>query len=488
MTALVYVGKMSCKDITYSNIIDGYIYTSKEVSVIKFTNYLHYNMNDKRTLDNKRPAQLFDFSSIALLISIYFPPEPGGGAGAAWNRAVILRKIGYSVFVLSSFPSYPSGKVSDPKYEGKFFYIENLGPFTVIRLRVLPLEYSGYLKRFMIFSSFIFLALVYMPRILRITGRIGLVYSIAPIIFSSFIGFVYSKFTRSFFVYEVSDLWPEELVVFETHFTPLVMRVGKTLAKLSYMVPDMIVAISKLAAEHVSTKYKPKAHVYPLPIGVDLNKFPILSQDNSRAELMDKNILPNELRNKFIILYSGLISSGTEVENLAFAADKLKSEEDKEIVFLIVGEGEAKQNIERLKVERNLSNLYLLPFQPRDTMPTIISASDACAVALPYDPIYGVDVPTKFYEYLACGKPIIGVCGGEPADIINSNNIGRTAKPGDIDKLASIIKDLKNSPTLIHTMENNCKKTLQLFSLDTLACNFQDALRKEMKGKKDSPS
>ena len=97
-------------------------------------------------------------------------------------------------------------------------------------------------------------------------------------------------------------------------------------------------------------------------------------------------------------------------------------------------------------------------------------------------------MPTKFYEYLACGKPIIGVCGGEPADIINSNNIGRTAKPGDIDKLASVIKDLKNSPTLIHTMENNCKKTSQLFSLDTLACNFQDVLKKEMKGKKGSPS
>lgn len=475
---------MLCRDITYSNIKDEYIYTSGEVSVIKFTNYLLSVMNHKRTLANKKPAQLFNFNSIALLISIYFPPEPGGGSGAAWNRAVILHKIGYSVLVLCSFPSYPSGNVSDPKYKGKLFYVENLGPFTVIRLRLLPLEYSGFVRRFMIFSSFIFLTLLFMPKILRITGRVGLIYSIAPIIFSSFIGFIYSKFTSSFFVYEVSDLWPEELVVFETRFSPIVMRLGKTIAKLSYMVPDMIVAISKLAAEHVSAEYKPKAHVYPLPIGVDVSKFSILSKDNSRAELREKNILPDELRNKFIILYSGLISSGTEVENLAFAADKLKSDEDKEIVFLIVGEGEAKQNLERLKLERNLSNFYLLPFQPRDTMPTIISAADACAVALPYEPIYGVDVPTKFYEYLACGKPIIGVCGGELADIINSNNIGRSVKPGDIDKLVSIIKDLKNSSTLMHTMENNCKKTLQIFSLDTLACNFQDALKKEMKRKK----
>ena len=479
---------MLYKDITYSNIIGEYIYNSKEVSVIKFTNYLHYAMSHKRTLDNNRPAKLFDFSSIALLISIYFPPEPGGGAGAAWNRAVILHKIGYSVFVLSSFPSYPSGNVSDPKYKGKFFYVENLEPFTLIRLRLLPLEYTGFVKRFMIFSSFIFLTLLYMPKILRITGRVGLIYSIAPIIFSSFIGFIYSKFTRAFFIYEVSDLWPEELVVFETRLSPIVMRFGKTIAKLSYMVPDMIVAISKLAAKHISTEYKPKAHVYPLPIGVDLGKFSILSKDNSRTELREKNMLPDELRNKFIILYSGLISDGTEVENLAYAADKLKNDEEKEIVFLIVGEGEAKQNLERLKSERNLNNFYILPFQPRDTMPTIISAADACAVPLPSEPIYGVDVPTKFYEYIACGRPIIGVCGAELADIINSNNIGRSARPGDIDRLVSIIKELKNSSTLMHTMENNCKETLQMFSLDTLACNLQDILKKEMKRKKKKAS
>jgi hypothetical protein len=113
-------------------------------------------MNHKRALAHKKPTQLFNFNSIVLLISIYFPPEPSGGSGAAWNRAVILHKIGYSVFVLCSFPSYPSGNVSDPKYKGKLFYVENLGPFTVIRLRLISLEYSGFVKRFMIFSSFIF--------------------------------------------------------------------------------------------------------------------------------------------------------------------------------------------------------------------------------------------------------------------------------------------------------------------------------------------
>ena len=72
------------------------------------------------------------FEYVALLISIHFPPEPGGGSTAAWNRAYILHKIGYSVFIITAFPSYPTGKVLDPKYKGKYIYIEKSETFTLI--------------------------------------------------------------------------------------------------------------------------------------------------------------------------------------------------------------------------------------------------------------------------------------------------------------------------------------------------------------------
>jgi len=97
---------------------------------------------------------------IALLISMYFPPEPGGGAMTAFNRASILHKIGYSVFVLCGFPSYPAGKVSEEKYKGKFFYVEKIDKFTLIRLRLLPLASKGYLRRFILFINFNLLTLL----------------------------------------------------------------------------------------------------------------------------------------------------------------------------------------------------------------------------------------------------------------------------------------------------------------------------------------
>jgi glycosyltransferase involved in cell wall biosynthesis len=415
-------------------------------------------------------------NSIALLLSIYFPPEPGGGSSAAWNRAHILHKMGYTVFVLCGFPSYPSGKLLDMKYERKFFFIETMEPFTVIRIRQPLIESAGYFNRFIIFLSFIFLTLFYMPKILRITGKISLVYAIAPIIFSSISGFIYSKLTRSFFVYEASDLWPEQLVAYKTPLLSIIIKVGKVVAKLCYAVPDIIIAISELAAQHITKEYRPKALVYVMPIGVDVNKFQKRSKADCRKELIYNKVLPEKLQDRFIILYAGLISKGTEVENLAYAANKLKSKE--EIIFLIIGDGEERQKLESIKLEYNLDNFYIIPFQARDTMPCIISAVDVCIISLSSQPIFDVDVPTKFYEYLACCKPLIGISQGELARIIKSANIGRSVKSSDIDGLVSNINDFKSSPALLQSMENNCYVTLQRFSLDTLASNFSDMLKK----------
>jgi colanic acid biosynthesis glycosyl transferase WcaI len=418
------------------------------------------------------------YHPVALLISIYFPPEPGGGSSAAWNRALILREAGYGVFVICGMPSYPSGRVLDPKYEGKLLYFESIGEVNLIRLRLPPLSTTGYMNRFWIFLSFVFLGLLYMPIILRKTGSIELVYSIAPILFSSFCGFFYSKITKSFFVYEVSDIWPEELVVFKTFFSSIIITFGKLVARLSYMVPDAIIAISHLAASHILNQYTPSAKIYVLPIGADPSRFQRLSKKDSRVQLIKEKILPAELEDKFIILYSGVISGATRVDNLAYAAERLKDEE-KRIAFLVVGEGEEKAKLQDLKVNHSLDNLYLLPFQPRDLMPRIISAADVCTVSLPSEPIFDVDVPTKFYEYLACCKPQLGICGGEVAKIIESRKIGLTVKDGEINQLVFAIRKLKNCRELIEMMETNSAVVSEEFSLDSMVSKFIALLKKE---------
>jgi len=317
-----------------------------------------------------------------------------------------------------------------------------------------------------------------MPKILKISGEVDLTYARAPILFSSFIGRVYAKRTKSMYVYEAPDLWPEELAGIKSPFLPLIMRLGKRLARASYSYSDIIITVSNLAAAHITEKYGPKSPVYGLPIGVDPNKFPRLSKDDSRSKLFEKNILPDNLRNKFIILYTGLISSAQAVGNLALVAKALKNEN--EIVFVIFGEGHEKSKLEQFKTEHHLDNFYLLPSQPRDLMPAIISSADLCTILLSPEFIFKIAVPTKFYEYLASGKPILGFCEGELANLINSNQIGGAVKPGDIEEFVSLIRHFRDSPEEIKKMEEKCASALQRFSLEAVGTRMREILEREI--------
>jgi glycosyltransferase involved in cell wall biosynthesis len=418
-------------------------------------------------------------SPVALLISIFFPPEIGGGSTGAWNRATVLHKLGYSVFVLCSFPCYPTGRTSDPKYKGKFFVSETLEHFTVIRLRLLPIEYTGFLKRLIIFLNFILLTILLIPVILKSIGKVDLVYARAPILFSSIIGLVYSAVTKGFFIYEAPDLWPEELVAFRTPLLPIIMKIGKLVAKFSYDTPDVVLTISDRAANYISSNYSPKSPVYGIPVGVDPSKFPRLTKDSTRRDLIKSKIFPPELLNKCIVLYSGLISEAQHVENLAHAAKNLTDEKD--IAIVIVGEGPNRSVLERLKIELNLDNFYLFSAQPRIIMPKIISAADICTILLSSESIFEIALPTKFYEYIACTKPLIGICRGELANIINLNNIGFSLEFGDIEKLVASIRKIKNCPEIVQIFENNLCNTLQDFALESVTEKFSKILDQEIK-------
>jgi len=415
----------------------------------------------------------------ALLISMYFTPEPGGGAMTAQNRALILKKIGYAVFVICGFPSYPNGKVTQEKYKNRFFYVEKIDDLTLIRLRLLPLASKGYLRRIILFLDFVFLTMLWAPRILRITSETKLVYALAPIMFSSFIGFFYSKITGAFFIYEVSAFWPEELVAINKNNYSILIPFGKVLAKISYALPDMLIVISKLAAKYIADNYHPKVVVYSMPIGVDPSRYPTRTKESSRKELIKEHIIPSGLYDKFIVLYSGVITKITNVNNIVYAAEKLNKDHDN-IAFLIIGEGEEKQNIEQFRSHNMIKNLYLLPFQDTKWVPYIISAADVCVVPLSSEPIYETTLPTKFFDYLACNKPQIGICGGELEELINANKIGLTVKDGETEKLVEILLSLSNSPSLIDSMSLNSSRLLSNFTLDTLSTNLDKTLKEEI--------
>jgi glycosyltransferase involved in cell wall biosynthesis len=288
-------------------------------------------------------------------------------------------------------------------------------------------------------------------------------------LFSSISGYFYSKLTSAPFIFEVPDLWPEELVTIKTALTPLLMVVGRFFAKVAYASPDATITVSGLAAKHIIYQYKPKPPVFGIPVGVDPTKFSKLEKHDARQKLIDRKVIPSSLQHKFLVLYSGLISEAQNVDNLILAAAELR---DPGIAILVIGEGPSKRKIQQLAQELKLDNIHFLSQQPREVMPIIISSADVCTVMLANDPIFGIALPTKFYEYLACCKPLLGICSGELAQIIQSKKIGYVAKVGDVKGIVSAIQMLKSSDLLMSNLESNCSDAISEFTIESIATQF----------------
>lgn len=411
---------------------------------------------------------------IVLLISLNFPPEMSGGATGAWNRAMVLQNIGFKVFVLAGISQIRNGEDNSRNYQHKVFFIETIDDFTVIRLRVPRLKNNGIVRPFLMFVSFIILSVFYLPKIWKLTSSVDIIYARSPIVFCSIIGYIYSKFMHSYYIYEAPDIWPDELVVIKSPLLPLVLSLGRVFAKFSYASPDLILTISESASDYIKDNYKPKVRVFGIPSGVDIKKFSPSPTLEARKRLVEDGIYDQNLLDKFIILYSGRLSDAQKVEDLAYAAERLNEYSDIRIV--IIGEGPGKKILEQLKSDKKLSNLVLMPPQRRELMPSIISSVNVCTIFLSSEPIYDIAIPTKFYEYLGCQKPMIGVCGGEVEKIINKNNIGFTCRSGEIDKLTIAIIRLRNVGEL-SLVEENCSSALNEFSLEAITEKFMKILK-----------
>jgi glycosyltransferase involved in cell wall biosynthesis len=413
-------------------------------------------------------------NKIILLITLYFPPEIGGGSTGAWNRALVFNELGYRVLILTGFPSYPTGRIRDKKYSKKIFVVEDLGPFKIIRIRLPPLSHNGLIRPMLIFSSFVFLTILFSPIIYKIAFRPKIIYSRSPIIFSSLIGLIYSRLFRCKYYYEVPDLWPEELFFRENHLSSILFIIGKFIAKITYYFPDKIFTTTKYSAEYLIENYRPKTAVYGIPVGVNVKDFKVISKDEARLQLIKTSLYSNEFLNKFIVLYTGRLSVAQGTSRFIDIAIELKNERD--IILLIIGEGPERKKLESAKLEKKLDNLVILPAQQRNLMPTIISSCDVCTIILSPEPIFRVVFPSKFFEYLACSKPILGICQGELAELIKESFIGIVSERGEIYDLANSIKEMKNSPDEMLRYEKNSSRLLKKYSIEEVSLQYQKIL------------
>jgi glycosyltransferase involved in cell wall biosynthesis len=244
-----------------------------------------------------------------------------------------------------------------------------------------------------------------------------------------------AKKFKAKFIYEVKDIWPLTLIELggysPKHPFIALMRWFELFALRR---ADHIVSVLPNYGDYLKDNGVNRDFIY-IPNGVDLEEL------NQKEEL-DKNIKKLIPKDKFIVGYTGTIGIANALDVLVKAAYILRDYRD--IAFIIVGDGQEKENLMRMVKEMNLNNVIFISSIPKRQVHSILELFDVCYIGLKKQKLfkYGVS-PNKIFDYMYSGKPIIHTISTKN-DIVTMAQCGISVEAEDPEAVADAIVKLKS--------------------------------------------
>ena len=399
------------------------------------------------------------------ILTQYYPPEIGAPQRRLSSLARHFIDAGHSVQVLTAMPNYPRGRIYDGY--GGMVRVEQIGGARVLRTFVYPTQRTDFVHRLASYFSFVLSsAAVGTARL----GRPDFLMVESPPLFLGLAGRWLARVKRTRMIFNVSDLWPESAVRLGlVREGSLAHRLSTGLEGACYRSAWMVTGQSREIIESVRDRF-PRVRAYHLSNGVDCDAFGAdRATDDARATLGADG--------SCVALYAGLHGIAQGLPQLLAAASMLREEGGPDLVFL--GDGPVKERLVEDARERSLGNVRFLNPLPADALPPLLAAADILLVPLGLG-IPGA-VPSKLYEAMASGRPVVLVADGEPANIVRSNQAGLVVAPDDIAGLAAALRRLRDDPALRAELGANGRRAAERhFDRREIALRFMAELEKSV--------
>lgn len=367
----------------------------------------------------------------------YFPPEMGAPAARTHEHARHWVTLGHDVTVITGFPNHPTGIIR-PEYRGNFIKREKVDGIDLLRTWIYCAPNKGFLKRILNFLSF-FLSSFLLGGLL--TRRPDVVVGTSPQFFCAVSACLLSVIKRVPFVFEVRDIWPQSAIELGALKNPLLIRALEAIEMLMYRRAAMIVIVAESTKPYLLAKGIPAAKIVLVPNGID-------PQYLAQAQAADGDSVREELQagDKFIVSYIGTHGMSHALDTVLRAAAALR--DDPAIHFLFVGEGAEKDRLRALATELSLDNVTFLKEQPRERLLAFYKASDVSLVPLRRLDIFKKVLPSKLFELMGTGSPIICSVEGEAASLITQASAGLCIEPENVTALCEAIRQLRRDEKL----------------------------------------
>jgi glycosyltransferase involved in cell wall biosynthesis len=394
----------------------------------------------------------------------YFVPEPAAPAARVHEFARAWARAGHTVEVVTTFPNHPLGRIPRA-YRGKARVTEHLDGIRVLRCWLYAVPNRGVGRRGLDHLSFMLTSLLFgLPRL----TRTDVVIASSPTLFSALSAWVMSRIKHVPFVLEVRDLWPEAIVDLGLmRRGSLTVKLLQRLATFLYARAARVVVVTESFADRLAQQGVPRAKLAVIPNGADTGFFAPRGTDAGAARQACG------LDGQFVVAYVGShgLSHGLDVVLDAAAVQP-------EVTYLLVGDGADRDRLVSERDRRHLANVIMRPSVPRDAVPALYSAADACLVPLRDVPIFETFVPSKLFEVLAAGRPVIGAVRGEARNILARSGGALLVDPQRGDQLADAVDCLRRDPALAEQLAR-CGRAFaqQYYDRDRLAIRYLDLLR-----------
>jgi glycosyltransferase involved in cell wall biosynthesis len=183
--------------------------------------------------------------------------------------------------------------------------------------------------------------------------------------------------------------------------------------------------------------------IFVVTNGVDGTRF----RPQPKDTFLEKEL---ELQGKFVAGYIGTHGMAHGLETLLEAANRLQKETDSsEIVFLFLGDGASKDSLVDRSKEMGLANVRFVDSVPKDQVTRYWSLLDVSIIHLKKTPLFTTVIPSKLFECMGMGIPVLHGVAVESAEIVFREGCGKAFEPENVEELCGLLRQLRSNPELL---------------------------------------
>ena len=277
--------------------------------------------------------------------------------------------------------------------------------------------------------------------------------------FLPLIGFLMQRFRGQPYVVVVYDIYPDLLVGLGrlSERNPITW-IWRGFNRRMLEKAEVVFTIGDVMAANLErtfdAKKTPAGRVVVVPnwASADFIK-PLPKKDNWFAQKYDQV-------ETLTVLYSGNFGATHDIESLLYAAKEFQ--EEKDVQFLLIGEGTKWPWVQKIVAEEDLKNVKLLPIQPEEVLPYSLTTGDVAVVTLERG-VEGLSVPSKTFYALAAGSALLVVAAGdnEVTRLVVSNECGLTVEPGDVGGIVKALEKFRSDPDFLDACRKRSRRLME---------------------------